>query len=223
MMRAESASSCGVSIVPSAIAWLKPWIEVRGVLSSWEASARNWRRVRCERFTSWAMLLKAVASRPTSSRLRTSICWSYLPRAISSEARVICPRGPEMDRDRMNAIATEMTRAMLPAMLRRGRMSSQAEVMSSSGTATTVRKRLSREGLGLSLPVTLSRGVNITRFSPYSRKRICHTHMEPTFSVPADELSNSCKVLPSRRPPVSATTCDVALSTRRRRTLRRSA
>ena len=66
---------------------------------SWLTLASRSRMVRCERATSRAMVVNAFDRRPTSSLVSGRVrCGSRLPRAISSEARVIWTIGRVMRR-----------------------------------------------------------------------------------------------------------------------------
>ena len=101
--------------MPSSKAWLHPWIEVMGVLRSWETFATKSRWACRVAATCADMLLKLSATRTTSSGPSSGSCCSYSPWAIASAAPAMRSSGRATERVISQANKTETSRPAVPA------------------------------------------------------------------------------------------------------------
>ena len=110
-------SASGLAAVPSRIAWAKPWMEVRGVLSSCDTLATN---SRCDSWLAFTLrvislidLLSSLTSRGPSSGML--LC---LPAATRWAAPAIRCKGAAIQRPMSSARIKATTRAAPPASAR---------------------------------------------------------------------------------------------------------
>ena len=124
---------------PSTIACAKPWIEVRGVRSSCEMSARNARSLPRARWISPAISLKAVPSSATSFGPDSGTRVSYSPFANRRAPEASTRSGRVIVRERSAATTSANPAETAALMSRAGSRSRMVSAKTARGRATTMK------------------------------------------------------------------------------------